>query len=231
MGDRQPRRKTHARPARKTGDGSGEVKINTLTMQKLIFIILILTGFYFVISVYGADTNQIVTNQVHSGVMSINDGQKHSVLNVKTISDLSSALLTPIIAIVTTIILINQYRLEKRKLRLQLFEKRYPVYLATMEYITTMMRDGKSTSEAQASFIRDSRDRVFLFDKDIHQFLDDLWKQSIDLETHQEILCDLPVGPDRTTHVKAVAAIKTQLPVFAKRAQELFGYSLTMVEK
>jgi hypothetical protein len=152
-------------------------------------------------------------------------------LDVKTLGDLSAALLTPVIGVVTTIILINQHRLEKRKLRLQLFEKRYAVYLAAMEYITTIMREGKSTTAAQASFLRDSRDRVFLFDKRIHQFLEEVWKQSIELETHQEIFRDLPVGPDRTKHVEAAAAIKTQLPVLAKRAQELFEDYLKMVER
>jgi hypothetical protein len=45
-------------------------------------------------------------------------------LDVKALGDLSAALLTPVIGVVTTIILVNQHRLEKRKLRLQLFEKR-----------------------------------------------------------------------------------------------------------
>ena len=152
-------------------------------------------------------------------------------LDVKSIGDISSALLTPVIGVVTMIILINQHRLEKKKLRLQLFERRYAVYLAAMEYITTIMREGKATREAQASFLRESRDRVFLFDKRIHQFLDDLWRQSIDLEMHQEIFRPLPVGPDRTKHVEAAAAIKKQLAVFGERAQELFGDYLKMVEK
>ena len=152
-------------------------------------------------------------------------------LDVKALGDLSAALLTPVIGVVTTIILVNQHRLEKRKLRLQLFEKRYAVYLAAMEYITTIMREGKSTAAAQASFLRDSRDRVFLFDKRIHQFLDDVWKQSVSLEMHQEIFRDLPVGAERTEHVEAAAAIKVQLPVLAERAQELFGAYLKMVER
>jgi len=113
-------------------------------------------------------------------------------LDVKTLGDLSGALLTPVIGVVTTIILVNQHRLEKRKLRLQLFEKRYAVYLAAMEYITTIMRDGRSNTAAQASFLRDSRDRVFLFDNSIHQFLDDVWKQSIELETHEQSFQNLP---------------------------------------
>ena len=73
-------------------------------------------------------------------------------LDVKALGDLSAALLTPVIGVVTTIILVNQHRLEKRKLRLQLFEKRYAVYLAAMEYITTIMREGKSTAAAQHHF-------------------------------------------------------------------------------
>ena len=152
-------------------------------------------------------------------------------LDVKAFGGLSAALLTPVIGVVTTIILVNQHRLEKRELRLQLFEKRYAVYLAAMEYITTTMREGKSTTAAQVSFLRDSRDRVFLFDKRIHQFLDDVWKQSVDLEMHQEIFRDLPVGAERTKHVEAVPAIKTQLPVLVQRAQELFRRLFKMVER
>jgi hypothetical protein len=48
---------------------------------------------------------------------------------------------------------------------------------------------------------------------------------------HQEIFRDLPVGAERTKHVEAAAVIKTQLPVLAERAQELFGAYLKMVER
>ena len=48
---------------------------------------------------------------------------------------------------------------------------------------------------------------------------------------HQEIFRDLPVGAERTKHVEAAGAIKTQLPVFAERAQELFGAYLKVVER
>jgi methyl coenzyme M reductase subunit D len=38
MGDRQPRRKTHARPARKTGGDSGEVKMKMKIMKWRVII-------------------------------------------------------------------------------------------------------------------------------------------------------------------------------------------------
>jgi hypothetical protein len=150
---------------------------------------------------------------------------------IKFIQELSAALLTPVIGVVTTIILVNQYRMEKRRWRLDLFEKRYAVFRSTMEYIGSMMRHGKSTVEAQASFLEGTRDRALLFKDEIQALLDEIWKDSIDLEMHQEIFKDLPVGEERTKHVHAAADIKKKLPELGKRAQDIFGGYLKLTEK
>ncbi len=150
---------------------------------------------------------------------------------IKFIQDLSAALLTPTIGVVTTIILVNQYRMEKRRWRLDLFEKRYAVFRATVEYIGSMMRHGKCTVEAQANFLEGTRDRALLFEDEIQSLLDEIWKNSVELEMHQEIFKDLPVGEKRTEHVHAAANIKKKLPELGERAQNLFGSYLKLTEK
>ena len=47
-------------------------------MQKFILTILCLAGLYLAVPAYGADTNQVATNQVQSSVTSTNAGQKYS---------------------------------------------------------------------------------------------------------------------------------------------------------
>ena len=59
--------------------------------------------------------------------------------------ELLSALLTPVIAVVATMIAIFQYRTERQRWRLDMFDKRYPIYLATMSYISAVVQKGDMT--------------------------------------------------------------------------------------
>jgi hypothetical protein len=151
--------------------------------------------------------------------------------DLKSIADLSSALLTPVIGVVTTIILVNQYRLERRRWRLDLFEKRYAVYRAALEFIYSMLRQGKCTPDSQGAFLDGTRDRGLFFEDEIREILDEVWKAGVDLEMHQFIFEDLPVGEERTRHVLAAAEIKTSLPQLGKRTQDLFGKYIHLKEK
>jgi len=48
---------------------------------------------------------------------------------------LLSALLTPVIALVITYIIIQQYRTNRLKFRLEMFEKRYAIYQGVKNFI------------------------------------------------------------------------------------------------
>lgn len=144
--------------------------------------------------------------------------------------ELLAALLTPVISVVTTIILINQYRMEKKRWRLDLFEKRYAVYRATLEFISSIMRQGKCTPESQSQFLLGTRDRGLFFKDEIETILNEVWNAGIDLETHQEIYKDLAVGDERTKHIHAAADIKKSMPELGRKAQDLFGNYLNLHE-
>jgi len=76
-----------------------------------------------------------------------------------------------------------------------------------------------------------SRDRGLLFGKEIHEFLNELWNKSVEMETHEAVFKDLPVGPERTQLVHAAADIKKQMPFFLERASDLFGSYIRLTEK
>ena len=99
-----------------------------------------------------------------------------------------SGLLTPIIAVVTAIILILQYLLAKQRWRLDLYDKRYPIHLATMQYISIILQDARVTNEELMKFLRTSKDKHFLFGKDVEKLLDDLYKKGVELKHCQDIL-------------------------------------------
>jgi len=54
---------------------------------------------------------------------------------------LLSALLTPVIALVTTYIAIQQYRTSRLKFKLELFEKRYDIYQGVKKFILSAVRE------------------------------------------------------------------------------------------
>jgi hypothetical protein len=95
--------------------------------------------------------------------------------------EIFSGFLTPVIAIITVAILILQYFLAKRRWRLDLYDKRYPVYLATMQYLSSVMQKADVTQEEIFNFLRNSKDKEFLFGKDIQEYLDVLYEKGQDL--------------------------------------------------
>src|SRR3972149_6415938 len=99
------------------------------------------------------------------------------------ILEILSALLTPIIAVIGVIILIYQYRLEKFKWRLALYDRRYEVYLAITQHLSNIMAIHNVSNEELFNFLRKTRDKEFLFGKEIHEFIDQIYLKSVDLYT------------------------------------------------
>jgi hypothetical protein len=88
-----------------------------------------------------------------------------------------SGLLTPLIAIITTAILVLQYLLAKRRWRLDLYDKRYPVYLSTKEYLSFIDQTANVTHEELTKFLRNSKDKEFLFGDDVKEYLEHLYNK------------------------------------------------------
>lgn len=92
-----------------------------------------------------------------------------------------SGFLTPVIAIITASILILQYLLAKRRWRLDLYDKRYPVYLTTMQYISFIIQEANLTQEELVKFLRNSKDKEFLFGDDVKGYLNELYSKGVGL--------------------------------------------------
>jgi len=88
-----------------------------------------------------------------------------------------SGLLTPLIAIITVLILYWQFRLERNRWRLALYDKRYPVYLSTREYLCFIIQHATMTQEELDKFQRNSKDKEFLFGVDVKKYLDELYSK------------------------------------------------------
>jgi len=83
-----------------------------------------------------------------------------------------------------------QYLLSKQRSQLDLYDKRYPVFLTTMQYLSFIAIGRNITNEELSKFLRNSKDKEFLFGKDVQQFLDELYKKGVDFLRYKNILND-----------------------------------------
>lgn len=112
-----------------------------------------------------------------------------------------SAILTPVIAIVTTFIMIQQYRIEKRNSKYQLYQHRHAIYETTMTFIAAVVHEGRVEREELRIFMVGSRDSIIFFKDDINDYLKDLYKKAIRLQYCEKKMKHLPVGEERSAYV------------------------------
>lgn len=111
--------------------------------------------------------------------------------------EILSAGLTPVIAIVTTIVMVQQYRLDKRNSRYQLFKHRHAIFEAIMFFISSIVRDAEVDMNLLSKFMIETRDSSVFFDDDISDYINILYKKAIRLQLCGKKLNQLPVGDER----------------------------------
>ena len=119
---------------------------------------------------------------------------------MKPYVDVLAALLTPVIAIVTTYIAIQQYRANKIRLRHDLYDRRLLLYNSVAEFISHVVQAGAPDRTKLILLLRKTRESYFLFGKDVSDYITDLYKKGVDLEFYEKQLhqANLPVGGERT---------------------------------
>ena len=90
-----------------------------------------------------------------------------------------------------------QYRLAKQRSdldlqrsKLDLYDKRYPVFLATIKYLEFIASCRNINNEELDKFKRISMDNEFLFGEDVQQYLDILYKKGHDFQIYHLELDD-----------------------------------------
>jgi hypothetical protein len=143
-------------------------------------------------------------------------------LEITTLAPWSQALLTPLIALIGVVVGYQQWRTNSQKLRYDLFEKRYAIYESAVKFIASIMREGRPSEETQNAFLVGTQGSKLLFGKEVQEYLHALWVDAVEMEMHQAIFSDLPIGEQRSEHVKAAATIKKNLPKQFESLEEVF---------
>jgi hypothetical protein len=142
--------------------------------------------------------------------------------------DVVSALLVPTIAIVGAAIAYLQWNTNQKRLKHELFDRRYSQFEAIRNFLGSIMTSGKVTDEAERKYLIGTRGIRFIFDDEIHNYNEYLWGLSNQLRALKSMLEGVPVGNERSANVQKQAAIKKELADELKQLEVKFAKYLAL---
>jgi hypothetical protein len=95
-------------------------------------------------------------------------------------------------------IALEQWRLARHKLRLDLFEKRYKVYEAAAKFLATIMAEANFNDGDLRAYNQGTMDAVFLYPAHIKDYLDLIRSRALKMRVYQRQFERLPVGDERS---------------------------------
>ncbi len=137
--------------------------------------------------------------------------------------DVLSALLVPTIAIAGAAIAYLQWSTNQKRLKHELFDRRYSQFEAIRDFLGSIMTTGKVTDEAERKYLIGTRGIRFVFDDEVHNYNERLWELSNKLRALKSMLEDLPVGDERSSNLQKQAVIKKELADELKQLEVKFS--------
>ncbi len=91
-----------------------------------------------------------------------------------------SGFLTPLVAIITVYIAYQQHSINKQKLKLDLYGKRYRIFVETKNILHKINQDAIIDLIELRDFMFSTNDRLFLFQPEINEFILDIKAKAIE---------------------------------------------------
>ena len=139
---------------------------------------------------------------------------------IEQLIEISKALLTPVIAAVTTYIAWQQWKTNKQKLNLERYDRRLRVYEEVRKILSIIARDAKASTQDLMQFRTSVSEADFLFGPEIPKYIDEIYERGVNLwrwkEEYRDYTQETPEGYD---HKKVVGEMHREL----KWLMEQFG--------
>jgi hypothetical protein len=124
-------------------------------------------------------------------------------INPRTVVDVFSALLTPVIAIVTAFVAYQQWKVNKIRLDLERYDRRLAIYKAVDAFYANIDIEGTATYQMVSELRHGTAEAAFLFPAEIENHLAEVKKKAMRVASLRELTSPssggpgLPVGPER----------------------------------
>jgi len=120
-----------------------------------------------------------------------------------------SALLTPTIAVLGSYIAYRQWRTAQNKLKLELFDRRFAIYDAALNFIRSIVSSGAVNDDELYGFILGTHAAKWLLNTDIaNYFKKQLCQKARELKELQDEIETLPPGEERKTKTQKRAELR-----------------------
>ena len=121
------------------------------------------------------------------------------------VSEFLTALSPIILTTVATYILIKQYLLDKRRFKLEHFDKRYRLYKKTMDYLAHLIANAKTDTKELLDFKHDTNDVKIFFSNDIVNKVDEIYSKAIRLR-----YCNKMIESSSLKHASRIELVKEE---------------------
>ncbi len=95
--------------------------------------------------------------------------------------EISKGLLTPIIAVIATYIAWQQWKVNKQKLKLELYDRRLAIYEEVMQILSIILRDADASFDDLLKYRTSVSEADFLFEQEIPFYIDEIYQRGIKL--------------------------------------------------
>ena len=146
--------------------------------------------------------------------------------------DLFSALLTPLVAAIAVYIAYQQWQTNRRKLDLDLYDRRLRIYQTVSRFISKVLTDLFPEPQDFSEYWRDTAEADFLFGSDIRDYVRTLAKRAAQLRRWRSEYRDYSQPKNKDyDHDKVVAGTEQETRWFAAQpeaARRLFAKYLSV---
>ncbi|WP_147383598.1 hypothetical protein [Nitrosomonas supralitoralis] len=126
--------------------------------------------------------------------------------------EISKALLTPLIAVVTTYIAYQQWKLNRQKLFLDLYDRRLKVYEEVRQILGIVARDARASYDDLLKFRKAVSEADFLFESEISKYIEEIYQHGVKLCYWTEEYRDsTQAKPDGYDHQKVCDGMHAEL--------------------
>jgi hypothetical protein len=107
-------------------------------------------------------------------------------------------LLTLLIAALVLLVQFRQYRTDRAKFKLDLFEKRFAVFVGTRRFLSQILTAGKVDLADLFAYRAAIGEAEFLYKTDITEYLREIDRRALNLHTLHGKIEPIPVGDERS---------------------------------
>lgn len=157
---------------------------------------------------------------------------KENQMRYSSVLDTFKGLLLPFIAIVTTYIAWQQWKINERKYKLDLYDRRLRIYREIIKTIGLVQRDADISTENLTIFLGEVSEADFLFDNEISLYIKELYSHGINLwRNNKDYRDDTQTKPEGYNHTKIAENINAEITWFTKQfnvSKDLFSKYLIL---